>query len=61
MINSSNINESGTNYMIQELELDAFAFTKFYLEKFENIKVENRIYGYDQYIDIYIEHAKAIM
>lgn len=61
MINSSNINASGTNYLSQEIELDAFAFTKFYLENFENIKVENRIDGYDQYIDIYIEHAKAIM
>ena len=61
MINSSNINASGTNYLSQEMELDAFAFTKFYLENFENIKVENRIDGYDQYIDIYIEHAKAIM
>jgi len=61
MINSSNINASGTNYLSQEMELDAFAFTKFYLENFENIKVENRIDGNDQYIDIYIEHAKAIM
>ena len=61
MINSSNINASETNYLSQEIELDAFAFTKFYLENFENIKVENRIDGYDQYIDIYIEHAKAIM
>ena len=61
MINSSNINASGTNYLSQEIELDAFAFTIFYLENFENIKVENRIDGYDQYIDIYIEHAKAIM
>lgn len=61
MINSSNINESGTNYLSQEIELDAFAFTKFYLENLENIKVKNRIDGYDQYIDIYIENAKAIM
>ena len=61
MNNSSNIGESGLNYLSQEIELDAFAFTKFYLENFENIKVKNRIAGFDQYIDIYIENAKSIM
>ncbi len=28
-VNTSNINETGSNYISQEIELDAFAFTKF--------------------------------
>jgi len=38
-VNSSNMKKSGTNYISQKLEFDAFAFTKYYLEKFEGINV----------------------
>lgn len=44
----------GTNYIVQEIELDAFAFTKYYLEKFENMKVRIKIDGLDNVIDKYI-------
>lgn len=53
-VNTSNINETGFNYINQEIELDAFAFTKFYLETFESIQVHNRITGLDSIIDKYI-------
>jgi len=53
-VNSSNINKAGINYISQELELDAFAFTKFYLERFESITVKSKIKGYDEIIDKYI-------
>lgn len=60
-INSSNINETGSNYISQELELDAFSFTKFYLERYEGMKI---IYPNDKYENIildYIELNKSIM
>ena len=53
-INSSNMDNEGMNYINQELELDAFAFTKFYLETFENFQFHNRITGLDSIIDNYI-------
>lgn len=31
-VNSSNMDNTGSNYISQEIELDAFAFTKYYLE-----------------------------
>lgn len=36
-INSSNMDSDGKNYLAQELELDAFAFTKYYLKEYESI------------------------
>ena len=53
-INSSNLAEG--DYASQELELDAFAFTKFYLEAFEGIKVINKIPGYEEIIVKYIKN-----
>lgn len=43
-----------SGYLGQSLELDAFAFTKYYLDKFENIKTTNCIEGYDEVVDAYI-------
>lgn len=53
-VNSSNMDNTGSNYISQEIELDAFAFTKYYLEKFENMKVRSKIDGLDNVIDKYI-------
>lgn len=61
VINSSNIKKDGTNYISQELEIDAFAFTKFYLGHYENIKVVNRINGLDDVLNLYIEKNIKIM
>lgn len=60
-INSSNMDGSGTNYITQEIELDAFAFTKFYLENYESIPVINKVMGYDQIIDKYLIINESIM
>ena len=54
LVNTSNMENKGSNYISQELELDAFSFTKFYLDKYESIKVNNRISSYDEVIDKYI-------
>ena len=54
VINSSNMDSNGSNYIAQEIELDAFAFTKYYLEEFENMKVRIKIDGLDNVIDKYI-------
>lgn len=48
------MNNKGSNHISEELELDAFAFTKHYLDKYEPMKVENMINGYDELIDKYI-------
>lgn len=58
-INSSNLDEG--DYGSQELELDAFAFTKFFLETFEGIEVINNIPGYEKYVVEYIKKNKGIM
>ncbi len=60
-INSSTMNEDGSNYINQELEIDAFAFTKFYLREFEHINVENKMNGIDEYLDAYIMKNIMIM
>lgn len=60
-INSSNMKADGSDYLEQELEIDAFAFTKFYLEHYEGIKVVNRIDGLDDILDLYIEKNLRIM
>ena len=61
VINSSNKNINGSNYITQEIELDAFAFTKFYLENYESIPVINKVPGYDEFIDKYLEINIRIM
>ncbi|MBM7453995.1 ERCC4-related helicase [Acholeplasma morum] len=61
VVNSSNMDTCGSNYIAQEIELDAFAFTKYYLEEFENIKVVNRIDKLDLYIHEYIKRSKDIL
>ena len=60
-INSTNMSSDGSDYIDQELEIDAFAFTKFYLEHYEGIEVINRIDGLDKYLDLYIEKNIRIM
>jgi len=61
VINSSNMDSNGSNYIAQEIELDAFAFTKYYLEKYENMKVDNKIDKLDFYIQEYIRGSKDIL
>lgn len=61
VINSSNMDSNGSNYITQEIELDAFAFTKYYLEEFENIEVVNKIDKLDFYILEYIKRSKDIL
>ena len=60
-VNSSNMDGNGSNYISQEIELDAFAFTKYYLEEFENIEVVNKIDKLDFYILEYIKRSKDIL
>lgn len=60
-INSATMNENGSNYINQELEIDAFAFTKFYLKQYEHIDVKNKMYGLDKYLDAYIIKNIKIM
>ena len=61
IINSSNMKGKTIDYVSQELEIDAFAFTKFYLENYEGIEVINKIDGFDKIIDYYISNRKFIM
>ncbi len=59
-VNSSNM-KNDREYVEQALEIDAFAFTKYYLEKYENIKVVNKIANLDKWLDKYIENNKMIL
>ncbi|MDO9629450.1 MAG: hypothetical protein Q7I99_06085 [Acholeplasmataceae bacterium] len=61
VVNSSNMKNNGSNYTSQEIELDAFAFTKYYLETYESIPVINRMSGYDEIIDKYLYVNHTIM
>ena len=54
LVNTSNMSDKGSNYISQELELDAFSYTKYYLDKYESISINNKIAGYDEIIDKYI-------
>ena len=54
-VNSSNINDDGSNYFTKEIEIDAFAFTKYYLEHHYNIKAPSKISGLDMILDAYID------
>lgn len=60
-VNAGNMNFDGSDYISQELEIDAFAFTKYYLKKYEGIDVKNKIEGLDEFLDEYIEKRKAIL
>ncbi|WP_025725410.1 hypothetical protein [Acholeplasma granularum] len=52
----SKLNEtlSETDYIELEIELDAYAFTKYYLEKFENLSVTHPNKSYEKLIINYI-------
>lgn len=60
-INSSTMNEDGSNYINQELEIDAFAFTKFYLKQYECLDVHNKVDGLDEHLDKYIIKNLSIL
>ena len=60
-INTATMNENGSNYINQELEIDSFAFTKYYLGQFEHIDIKNKVDGLDKYLDIYINENISIM
>ena len=55
------MDSNGSNYIAQEIELDAFAFTKYYLEEFENMKVVNKIDKLDLYIHEYIKKSRDML
>jgi hypothetical protein len=61
LVNTSNMDNKGSNYISQELELDPFSFTKYYLEKYESISIKNKIARYDEIIDQYIRTNKILM
>jgi len=54
---TSNIADA-TRYAHQEIELDAFAFTKYFLEKFEGMKVVHPSKAYEMVIEKYIRVNK---
>lgn len=54
LVNTSNMDKVGSKYISQDLELDAFFFTKYYLKKYESLNLQNKIVGYDEIIDKYI-------
>lgn len=49
-----------SNYVSQELEIDAFAFTKYYLEKDEGLIVNHLNTAYEKVISKYIYICKEI-
>ena len=51
---TSNIADA-TRYAYQETELDAFAFTKYFLERFEGMKVVHPSEAYEKVIEKYVE------
>ena len=55
------MDSNGSNYIAQEIELDAFAFTKYYLEEFENMKVVNKIDKLDLNIHEYIKRSRDML
>lgn len=61
LVNTSNMNKYGSNYINQELEIDAFAFTKYFLENNERIAVIHPSKDYETIITKYIELYKHIM
>lgn len=59
-VNSSNMTRV-EEYLSQELKLDAFAFTKYYLETYEGIEVVHRVPMYEKLIEAYIMKYGEIM
>ena len=49
------------NYIGQEIELDAFAFTKYYLEKYEGMVVTHPSDEYEKVIKIYISANRLML
>ena len=43
-----------TRYCLQEIEIDAYAFTKWYLKKYHNIDVIHESYDYEKIIILYM-------
>ena len=56
----NNIEES-TTYAMQDIEIDAFAFTKYYLEKYEGLVVIHPNEQYEDIIKLYITCNLHIM
>ncbi len=56
-----NDDDEHASYAYQELEIDAFAFTKYYLERYENIKVIHPSKQYEDIIKKYIKFNKNLM
>ena len=56
----NNIEES-TTYAMQDIEIDAFAFTKYYLEKYEGLVVIHPNEQYEDIIRLYITSNLHIM
>ena len=46
---------------MQDIEIDAFAFTKYFLKKHENMIVTHLNRQYEELIKMYIETNKKIM
>lgn len=61
LVNTSNMNNTGSNYISQELELDAFAFTKYYLETIEGLIVNHLNTTYEKVISKYIDICKDML
>lgn len=55
-----NVDDS-TKYVVQEIEVDAFAFTKFYLEKYEGLIVNHPNNEYEKVIRMYIDLSKDML
>lgn len=53
--------DDSTAYVMQDIEIDAFAFTKYYLEKYEGMIVVHPNTQYEDLIKKYIEINNRIM
>ena len=49
------------DYFMQTIEIDAFAFTKYYIKRFLNIDIVNHVKGFDKILDIYIDNNKNLL
>lgn len=56
----NNIDDS-TEYVYQEIEIDAFAFTKHFLKTYENLDVVHPSDSYENIINQYIKYKKHLM
>lgn len=50
-----------SEYFLKTIEVDAFAFTKYYLKRFLNMNVTNNIQGLDVILDKYIKDYRGII